>query len=75
MALHFEGVLKSLPKSLGKLSNLQFLSIPNNPNLKSIPEEIASLPNLKVINIQGNPQLEIPEAIEKLSEKGVFISK
>ena len=75
MALHFEGVLKSLPKSLGKLSNLQFLSIPNNPNLKSIPEEIASLPNLKVINIQGNPQLEIPEVIEKLSEKGVFISK
>jgi len=75
MALHFEGVLKSLPKSLGKLEKLQFLSIPNNPNLKTIPEEIAQLPNLKVINIQGNSQLKIPEVIEKLSEKGVFISR
>ena len=75
MALHFEGILKSLPKSLGKLKNLQFLSIPNNPNLKTIPEEIAQLPNLKVINIQGNPQLELPEAVEKLTEEGVFISK
>ena len=75
MALHFEGILKSLPKSLGKLKNLQFLSIPHNPNLKTIPEEITQLPNLKVINIQGNPQLELPEAVEKLAEQGVFISK
>lgn len=75
MALHFEGILKSLPKSLGKLRNLQFLSIPNNPNLKTIPEEIAQLPNLKVINIQGNSQLKLPEAVEKLAEEGVFISR
>jgi len=75
MAVHFEGILKSLPKSLGKLENLQFLSIPNNPNLKTIPEEIAQLPNLKVINIQGNPQLQLPEAVEKMAEEGVFISK
>ena len=75
MAVHFEGILKSLPKSLGKLENLQFLSIPNNPNLKTIPEEIAQLPNLKVINIQGNPQLQLPEAVEKMAKEGVFISK
>ena len=75
MALHFEGILKSLPKSIGQLENLQFLSIPNNPNLKTIPEEVALLPNLKVINIQGNNQLQIPEAVEKLAEQGVFISK
>ena len=75
MAVHFEGILKSLPKSIGQLENLQFLSIPNNPNLKTIPEEIASLPNLKVINIQGNSQLKLPEAVEKLAEEGVFISR
>lgn len=75
MAIHLEGILGKLPESIGKLENLQFLSIPNNPKMKTIPASIGSLPNLKVLNIQGNPNLKLPEEVEKLVEQGVFIAK
>ena len=75
MAIHLEGILGKLPESIGKLENLQFLSIPNNPKMKTIPASIGSLPNLKVLNIQGNPNLKLPEEVEALAEKGVFIAK
>lgn len=75
MAIHFEGILKSLPKSIGELSKLQFLSVPNNPNLTTLPVEIANLPNLRVINVGNNPNLVLPEEIENLSEKGVMFVK
>ena len=75
MALHLDGILKSLPKSVGDLKNLQFLSIPNNPNLTTLPLEIAKLPNLKVINAQNNPKLQIPDEILAMADEGVMIVK
>ena len=43
--LHIEGMLSELPDEVGELQNLQFISIPNNPNLVQIPESIYNLQN------------------------------
>jgi hypothetical protein len=64
-ALHLEDVVQELPKEIGNLENLVFLSLPNNKNLKSLPKEIANLPNLQIINLKGsNPNVQIPKEIE-----------
>ena len=51
--LHVEGILSELPEDIDRLSKLQFISIPNNPNLKSIPDSLANLEDLSVLNIRG----------------------
>ena len=61
--LHIEGMLSELPDDLGQLENLQFISIPNNPNLVHIPEVIADLPNLEVLNVKNNGKMVIPHKI------------
>ena len=61
--LHIEGMLSELPDDLGQLENLQFISIPNNPNLVHIPEIIADLPNLEVLNVKNNGKMVIPHKI------------
>ena len=61
--LHIEGMLSELPDDLGQLQNLQFISIPNNPNLVHIPEVIADLPNLEVLNVKNNSKMVIPHKI------------
>jgi hypothetical protein len=64
-ALHLEDVVQELPKEIGNLENLVFLSLPNNKNLKSLPKEIANLSNLQIINLKGsNPNVQIPKEIE-----------
>ena len=68
-AIHFQNIISSLPKSIGKLKNLIFLSLPDNKNLKELPIEILGLPNLSVINLKGsNPNIKIPEEIIKKAE-------
>ena len=61
--LHIEGMLSELPDDIGQLQNLQFISIPNNPNLVHIPEVIADLPNLEVLNVKNNSKMVIPHKI------------
>ena len=61
--LHIEGMLSELPDDLGQLEKLQFISIPNNPNLVHIPEIIADLPNLEVLNVKNNGKMVIPHKI------------
>jgi len=61
--LHIEGMLSELPDDIGQLEKLQFISIPNNPNLKHIPAVIAQLPNLEVLNIKNNSNMVIPHEI------------
>jgi Leucine-rich repeat (LRR) protein len=46
--------LTSLPASIGKLTNLRFLSLSNN-QLTQIPESIKSLKKLKRLYLTGNP--------------------
>ena len=69
--LHVENSLSELPDNLGTLTNLEFLSVPNNPSLKSIPLSILDAPNLEVINIRGNTTLakELPQEIKDWGEQ------
>lgn len=70
-ALHLEGILNKLPKEIGELKDLVFLSIPNNPNLDKLPEEVANLKNLQVINLKNSPNVKIPDEVE--NRKGLHI--
>jgi len=72
-ALHLEGIVSKLPKEIGELNDLVFLSLPNNPNLSNLPDEVKNLNNLQVINLKNSPNVKIPEDIEK--KKGLHIFK
>ena len=71
--LHIEGMLSELPDELGQLENLQFISIPNNPNLVHIPEALADLPNLEVLNIKNNNKMVIPHKIMERAACGDLV--
>lgn len=70
-ALHLEGIVDNLPKELGELKDLVFLSLPNNPNLTELPVEISNLENLQVINLKNSPNVKIPDEVEM--KKGTHI--
>lgn len=63
---YVENGLSKVPDELKDLKNLEFLSLPNNPNLKELPEWIADLPNLIALSVKGgNSNLEIPERLQQ----------
>lgn len=70
-ALHLEGIINKLPKEIGELKDLVFLSIPNNPNLKELPEEISKLDKLQVVNLKNSDNVKIPDEVEM--KKGLHI--
>ena len=70
--LHVEGLLSEIPESVGTLQKIEFISVPNNPNLKSIPESVANLPNLEVLNVKQTPA-SIPQALEDKAARGELI--
>jgi hypothetical protein len=81
-ALHLDGIVKELPKEIGNLENLMFLSLPNNKQLSSLPKELAkkngndySMKNLAVITLAGsNSNIKIPEEVQKMiDEKGIKV--
>ena len=59
-------MLKSLPDSIGMLSNLQELYLYYN-NLSSIPESILILTNLQVLSLTNNNLTSLPDSIGILS--------
>ena len=63
-AIHFVGCVASMPESMCNLQKLQFLSLPDNPNLQRLPECIGSMPRLSVVNIKGSNQDAIPESLQ-----------
>jgi Leucine-rich repeat (LRR) protein len=70
-ALLLRKIVSSIPKEIGELKNLQFLSLPDNPNLKTLPKEIGTLPNLQFITLRGTNLTEIPKEItEKFTDQG-----
>jgi hypothetical protein len=72
--LHLENIIEDLPKEIGKLKNLQFLSLPNNKKLKALPKEIADIPNLNLLNLTGsNPNIKIPKELESEEFKDLTI--
>jgi Leucine-rich repeat (LRR) protein len=63
---YVEKGLSKVPDELKGLKNLEFLSLPNNPNLTELPEWIADLPNLIALSVKGsNPNLKIPERLQQ----------
>ncbi len=70
--LHVEGLLSSIPESVGQLQQLEFISVPNNPNLKEIPAVVANLPNLEVLNIKQTPA-KVPFELEEKAKRGELI--
>lgn len=77
-SLLMRNVLKSLPKEMGELKALRFLSIADNPKLKSIPKELADLPKLEFITVRGTDIVKVPKEIsDKFSNKeaGMWILK
>jgi hypothetical protein len=63
---YVEKGLSKVPDELKDLKNLEFLSLPNNPNLTELPEWIADLPNLIALSVKGsNPNLKIPERLQQ----------
>lgn len=71
-ALLLQNIVKTLPDSIGNLSNLNFLALPGNKQLKSLPASIAKLTSLAFINLKdSNPNIQIPPQLkERLSEEG-----
>lgn len=68
-SLHLVGCVSEIPQSICELTKLQFLSLPNNPNLKPLPDCIANLPNLSVVNVKGsNPSTSVPQSLRDRNE-------
>jgi hypothetical protein len=59
--------LAALHPSIGMLTKLELLSLPNN-NLNSLPKEIGNLKNLFLLNIKGNKITDIPDEIKYLDK-------
>lgn len=51
--------ITALPRTIGHLSNLTYLSVGEN-GLQFIPEEIANLENLESLYINDNPLIKLP---------------
>lgn len=70
-ALLLVKLVKSLPKTIGNMKNLQFLTLSENKNLKELPDTLADLPNLSFLTVRNVPNLVIPPRLaEKLIEEG-----
>ena len=57
--LHISGILKELPNEVCGCEKLDFISIPQNPNLKTIPECISNL-DITALNITDDNNLIVP---------------
>jgi hypothetical protein len=70
--LSLTGVVEELPESIGNLSRLSVLGLPNNPRLKSLPKSLAKLEELDFILLEGsNPDIIIPEEVRaRMKEEG-----
>ncbi|OMO66626.1 hypothetical protein COLO4_30476 [Corchorus olitorius] len=59
--------IKELPKEIGKLIHLRYLSLEGNARLSELPETLCDLCNLQTLNIRSCCKLQkLPHGIEKL---------
>ncbi|KOM34163.1 hypothetical protein LR48_Vigan02g031300 [Vigna angularis] len=66
----------SLPRCIGKLKHLRYLSLSNNENLTELPDSVCKLQNLQVLNLNGCIKLQkLPEGLGNLiSLRHLFIT-
>lgn len=53
-ALLLMNCVKSLPETIGELSKLSFLALPDNPSLNSLPDSLLNLDGLMFVNLKGS---------------------
>jgi len=68
-AIHFVGCVATIPPSVCNLTKLQFLSLPDNPNLQRLPDCIKDLPKLSIINLKNSNSDALPEDLRDLPEE------
>jgi hypothetical protein len=69
-ALNLVGCVASIPDSICTLPNLQYLSLPDNPQLQKLPECIGNMENLMVLNIPGGGDKGvIPQSVYDRAER------
>lgn len=67
-ALNLVGCVASIPESICSLPNLQYLSLPDNPQLQKLPDCIGNMENLMVLNIPGGKDV-IPQSVYDRAER------
>jgi hypothetical protein len=66
-ALLLTNLVKTLPDSIGELTNLSFLTLSDNPSLEALPESMINLTELNFITLRNtNPNLIIPPKLSEL---------
>lgn len=67
--------LNEVPEALKDLKQLNFIALPDNPNINEIPEWIADLPNLIALTFfGGNPDIKIgPRVQEKMNKEEINV--
>lgn len=69
-ALNLVGCVASIPDSICTLPNLQYLSLPDNPQLQRLPDCIGNMENLMVLNIPGGGDKGvIPQSVYDRAER------
>jgi hypothetical protein len=68
-AIHFVGCVATIPPAVCNLTKLQFLSLPDNPNLQRLPDCIKDLPKLSIINLKNSNSNALPEDLKDLPEE------
>ena len=64
--LLFQNIVRTLPETIGDLSKLTIISLPENKDLVELPESILNLEDLSFIQLKGsNPNVKIPEDLLK----------
>jgi Leucine-rich repeat (LRR) protein len=62
-------LVKTLPESIGNLTDLQYLILTDNPSIEKIPASVVKLQDLVFINLQrSNRGVEIPAEVKELLE-------
>ena len=67
-AIHLVGCVLSLPDSICNLQKLQFLSLPDKPELQRLHDCISELPRLSIINLKGSNKDALPESLQNISD-------
>jgi Leucine-rich repeat (LRR) protein len=68
-SLHLVGCVSKIPESICNLKKLQFLSLPDNPNMEKLPSCLSELPNLSLVNLsRSNPEKTLPDTLKQRLE-------
>jgi hypothetical protein len=68
---HGRNVFNKFPDVFKGMDSLEFIALPNNPNINEIPDWVADLPNLVALTLnQGNSDIKIGPKLTQKEEDG-----